>query len=389
MEKRFDVVVVGGGLVGAAFALALKGSGLKLAVIEAHSPAPLPNDDSWDSRVYAVSPGNAAFLGELGVWGAMQQSRIAPVYEMRVFGDDNTAQLHFDAYEAGLSELTFILESRLMQDAMWRAMQGEPDMEILCPAACEAIDWLPDEAVLRLNNGDVLRSKLVVGADGAQSWVRREAGIEAKPRAYNQMGVVANFATEKSHANVAHQWFRQDGILAWLPLPDNRISIVWSVWEDKAQALVALPAEEFTAQVAEAGGHALGALRLVTPPAAFPLRILNLDNMVKPRLALIGDAAHNVHPLAGQGVNLGFRDAKELATVLRERGPFDCGDYHLLRRYERARQEDILAMQLTTDALQKLFNNANPLLGMLRNFGLSLTDRLGWLKNRLVQHALK
>lgn len=389
MEKHFDVVVVGGGLVGAAFALALKGSGLKLAVIEAQPPQPLPADDSWDSRIYAVSPGNAAFLDELGVWSGMQQSSIAPVYEMRVFGDDNTAQLHFDAYEAGLSELTFILESRLMQDAMWRQLQDEAEVEMLCPAECETIDWLPDEVVLRLNSGDVLRTKLVVGADGAQSWVRREAGIEAKPRAYKQMGVVANFATEKSHANVAHQWFRQDGILAWLPLPDNKISIVWSVWEDKAQELVALPAEQFTAQVAEAGGHTLGELRLVTPPAAFPLRILNLDSMIKPRLALIGDAAHNVHPLAGQGVNLGFRDAKELANVLRERGPFDCGDYHLLRRYERARQEDILTMQLTTDALQKLFNNANPLLGMLRNFGLSQTNRLGWLKNRLVQHALK
>jgi 2-octaprenylphenol hydroxylase len=389
MEKNFDVVVVGGGLVGAAFALALKGSGLKLAVIEAQPPQLLPADDSWDSRIYAVSPGNAAFLKELGIWDEMAQARIAPVYEMRVFGDDNTAQLHFDAYEAGLSELTFILESRLLQNAMWQKLQAGAEIEMLCPAECESIDWLPDEAVLRLNNGDVLHARLVIGADGAQSWVRREAGIEAKPRAYQQMGVVANFATEKSHANAAHQWFRPDGVLAWLPLPDNKISIVWSVWEDKAQELIALPAEEFTVQVAEAGGHALGRLRLVTKPAAFPLRILNLDSMIKPRLALIGDAAHNVHPLAGQGVNLGFRDAKELAKVLRERGPFDCGDYHLLRRYERARQEDILTMQLTTDALQKLFNNSNPLLGALRNIGLSLTNHLGWLKNRLVQHALR
>lgn len=389
MEKYFDVVVVGGGLVGAAFALALKGSGLKLAVIEAHPPQALPLDDSWDSRIYAVSPGNAAFLRELGVWDEMAQARIAPVYEMRVFGDDNTSQLHFDAYEAGLSELTFILESRLMQDAMWQKLQGAADIEMLCPAACESIDWLPDEAVLRLKGGDVLRTRLVVGADGAQSWVRQEAGIEAKPRTYRQMGVVANFATEKSHANVAYQWFRPDGVLAWLPLPNNRISIVWSVWEDQAQELVALPAEELTARVAQAGGHVLGALRLITQAAAFPLRILNLDAMVKPRLALIGDAAHNVHPLAGQGVNLGFRDAKELAQVLHARSLFDCGDYQLLRRYERARQEDILSMQLTTDALQKMFNNTNPLLGTLRNFGLALTNRLGWLKNRLVRHALR
>lgn len=389
MEKTFDVVIVGGGLVGAAFALAMQGSGLHCAVLEAHPPQALPQDDSWDSRIYAVSPGNVAFLGGLGAWGAMEPSRIAPVHEMRVRGDDNASQLHFSAYEAGMSELAVVLESRLMQSAMWQAMQQQDNVEVICPAECTAIDWLPDHAVLRLKDGSVLRAKLVVGADGAQSWVRSEAGIDAKPRAYRQMGVVANFETERPHRNVALQWFRQDGVLAWLPLPGNRISIVWSVWEDKAQELVALPAQEFVASVAEAGAHALGELRLITPAAAFPLRLLNLQNMVKPRLALIGDAAHNVHPLAGQGVNLGFRDARELAKVLRERGPFDCGDVHLLRRYERARQEDILAMQLTTDALQKLFNNSNPLLGALRNFGLSFTNRLGWLKNRLVQHALQ
>jgi ubiquinone biosynthesis UbiH/UbiF/VisC/COQ6 family hydroxylase len=201
--------------------------------------------------------------------------------------------------------------------------------------------------------------------------------------------VVANFATEKPHHGCAQQWFREDGILAYLPLPGERMSMVWSTWDEAADAIAALPAEELAARVAEAGRHALGALRVITPAQAFPLRLLNVGSLVKPRLALVGDAAHNVHPLAGYGVNLGFEDAKTLAQVLAARAPeTDCGSYSLLRRYDRARQEAIVAMQLTTDALQKLFNNPNPALRLARNAGLAFTDRLGWLKNRLVRHAL-
>ena len=178
-------------------------------------------------------------------------------------------------------------------------------------------------------------------------------------------------------------------ILALLPLPDKRVSMVWSVNEEKANALLALPAAELCQQVAEASGHALGELQLVTPPAAFPLHFVRVKKLVQPRLALIGDAAHGIHPLAGQGVNLGLRDAHELAATLIARGPQpDCGDYMLLRRYERARKEDILAMQLATDGLQKLFNNTHPALARLRNTGLGITNHLSKIKTQLMQHAL-
>ncbi|MDP2963501.1 MAG: FAD-dependent monooxygenase, partial [Sulfurimicrobium sp.] len=246
-----------------------------------------------------------------------------------------------------------------------------------------------EAATLTLQDGRTLRAKLIVGADGRDSWVRSQAGIEASPRAYGQDGVVANFATEKPHRNCAYQWFREDGILAYLPLPGNRISIVWSAFDALSQELMALPPDEFCRRVQEAGKNTLGKLRLITPPAAFSLRLLNLDQLVKPRVALIGDAAHNVHPLAGQGVNLGFQDAQQLARVLLQReSQRDCGDHLLLRRYERARKEDILSMQLLTDGLQKLFNNPDPLLRTLRNTGLSLTNHLGGLKNRLMRHAI-
>ena len=384
----FDVIIVGAGLVGASLAAALKDSGLRLALVENAAPPALPRDDSWDSRIYAITPANAAFLDRLGVWSQLDPSRITPVSEMHIFGDDGRARLDFDAYEAGLSELTFIAESRLIQDGLWRALQKQDNLELIAPARCANLLLGEDAAVLRLEDGRELRAALVVGADGRESWVRSQAGIEAKPTPYRQLGVVANFDTELPHGNAARQWFREDGILAWLPLPGKRISIVWSAFEDLAAELMALPPEAFCARVQEAGHNALGELRLITPPAAFSLRVLHLDHLVKSRLALVGDAAHNVHPLAGQGVNLGFQDAAELAKVLMERGPQrDCGDHLLLRRYDRARQEDILAMQLLTTGLQRLFNNNNPLLRTMRNLGLSFTGSQSWLKNRLVQHA--
>jgi len=229
----------------------------------------------------------------------------------------------------------------------------------------------------------------VVGADGRDSWVRNQAGIDIHPHSYQQKGVVANFATEKPHGQTARQWFMPDGVLAYLPLPGNCISIVWSAGETKAQALTALAPDAFCAEVAAAGRHALGALRLITPAAAFPLRRLNIGSLVRPRLALIGDAAHNVHPLAGQGVNLGFQDAWRLAETLHRRGVYrDCGDYHLLRRYDRARREDILAMQIVTEGLQRLFNNRDPLLGWARNLGLSAANRLTGVKHLLARRAL-
>jgi 2-polyprenylphenol 6-hydroxylase len=385
----FDVVIVGSGLVGSAFALALKESNLNLALVEARLPQSLPTDESWDSRVYAISPGNAAFLDVLDIWPALEQQRVAPVYAMQIFGDDNAASLDFNAYQAGLPELAFILESRLLQDVLWQALQRQSNLKIICPAQCAALDWDAAQATLTLADGRALRAKLIVGADGAHSWVRAQAGIEANPRPYKQMGVVANFETELPHGNIARQWFREDGVLAWLPLSGKRISIVWSTWDEQAQALTALSAQELEAAVADAGKNVLGKLKLITPAAAFPLRLLRLEHLVKPRLALIGDAAHNVHPLAGQGVNLGFQDAQVLAQVLRERGPWDCGAQSLLRRYERARKEDILAMQSVTDALQKLFNNTNPALGAVRNLGLRLTNSQPWLKNALVQQALR
>ncbi len=387
---KFDVVIVGGGLVGASLALALKDSGLEIALVEFRPVPPLPADESWDSRVYAISPGSAAFLQNLGVWDALDQERVTPVYNMAVFGDDNAARLDFSAYNIGVPELAFIVENRQLQHAAWRGLKcpGNP-IKIFCPAQCSMMLRTESNAELHLDDGTIVQAGLIVGADGGNSWVREQAGIEVSRHSYQQMGVVANFEATRPHNNVAYQWFRRDGVLALLPMPGGLVSMVWSAREELAQTMLALPEKELCERVVRASQHALGEMRLVTRPAAFPLNFVHVKKLAQPHLALIGDAAHGIHPLAGQGVNLGLRDAQELASVIHSRGlQLDCGDYLLLRRYERARKEDILAMELVTDGLQKLFNHTHPTLIRLRNLGMEITNRLPLIKDRLMQQAL-
>lgn len=382
----FDVLIIGGGLVGASLAATLKPSGLSVALVEAQLMT--ASEQGWDSRIYAISPGSAAFLAQCGAWQRLDMRRVQQVEQMRVFGDGG-AELDFSAYQMGTPELAFILENRVLQQALWQGLHQQDNLTLFHPARCASIGFNDDVARLQLEDGREILARLVVGADGGDSWVRQQAGITEPPTLYQQHGVVANFSAEKLHRGTAFQWFQPDGILALLPLPQQQVSMVWSVSPEKSAALLHLPHEELCAQVSTASRHTLGALQMITPPVAFPLRLLKLSRIIKPRLALVGDAAHNVHPLAGQGVNLGFRDARQLAQGLLQRGAQqDCGNMQLLRRYERARQEDIFSMLTTTDLLKKLFNNTSPLLRSARNFGLAATNRVAPLKKLLARHAL-
>jgi ubiquinone biosynthesis UbiH/UbiF/VisC/COQ6 family hydroxylase len=383
-----DVAIVGGGPVGLALAAALAGSGLALALIEPQPRRVPPADDSWDSRVYALSPGNAAFLQRCGAWERLPRERLARIEAMEIRGDDGRARLEFSAYEAGLRELAFIVENRELQHALWSCL-NEREIAVFCPASWSELEFGADCARLRLADGSEIAARLVVAADGADSPVRTAARIAVAERAYGQLGVVANFECERPHRGLAYQWFRRDGVLALLPLPGQRVSMVWSVAQARGHALLALPLRALACEVAEASGAVVGALRPLAPAAAFPLRWQRVSALVRPRLALVGDAAHNVHPLAGQGMNLGLRDARALANVLRARGPMrDCGDYALLRRYARARAEDVLAIEFTTDGLQKLFASEAVSLSVVRNLGLGLVNRLPQLKNFLVHQAI-
>jgi len=383
---NFDVVIVGGGLVGASLAAALQTSGLALALLDSqHTIKPTTN---WDGRIYAISPGSRSFLEQSGVWPLLNPDRIATVETMRVFGDTG-AKLEFSAYQMGVKELACILENNALQYALRQKLQQQENLTLLHPATGISLKITDEAAELILEDGRTLSAKLVVGADGRDSWVRNQAGIHASPEDYQQFGVVANFTCELPHGGVAYQWFQTDGILALLPLPDKRVSMVWSVSHEKSANLLALTHDELCAQITAASQHTLGKLEIITSPAAFPLRMLTLPHIVAPRLALAGDAAHNIHPLAGQGVNTGFRDARQLAQLLLDRGmQNDCGDANLLRQYERKRKEDIYTMQATTYGLKHLFNNDAPMIRNMRNLGLGVTNRLTPLKKMLMQHAL-
>ena len=384
-----DVIIAGAGLVGLSLAAALARAGLSVALLDRAQPAPAPDPDTWDARVYAISPGSAAFLQRVGAWQALPCDRIEAIESMRIMGDAG-AVLRFSAYELGERALAWIVEERALRAALLPAVHA-PGIEFVSGAHFASLSWSASEGELVLDDGRRYRGRLVVGADGLNSWVRQAAGIVAEPKSYGQQGVVANFECELAHHGCARQWFRDDGsVLAWLPLPGRRISIVWSAPDSLARELLALSNDALTARVADAGGTVLGAMRMITPPAAFPLQSLRLPTSVTHRMALVGDAAHGVHPLAGQGVNLGFGDAQVLASVLAERGPVhDPGAPILLERFARRRAEPVLAMHAVTDGLVRLFGPRAPWLRTLRNAGLSAVDRLPIVKRALAEPALR
>ncbi|MCX7898290.1 MAG: UbiH/UbiF family hydroxylase [Rhodocyclaceae bacterium] len=380
----FDVVIVGGGLAGLSLAVALRSSRLRLALIEAQEPV----RRHWDARIYAISPSNVRFLQRIGIWDRLEASLLEQVTRMRVRGDRG-GELVFSAWESGVEALAWIVEASLLQDELWQCAKRQANLTAFVPAQPMRLEIGDRAAVLELADGRLLRARLVVAADGADSWTRRALGLEVAFRPYEQRGVVANFVTERPHLGTAYQWFRDDGVLAYLPLPGERISIVWSCPEARAKALLRLSAEEFCAQVAAAGEHAVGRLTLLTPPQAFPLRLMRAPRVVGHRWALIGDAAHTIHPLSGHGINLGFKDAESLASVL-EACPVvaDCGEEPWLRRHERARREEVVLLQGVTDGLAKLFGVSLLPLAFLRNVGLSGIDRLPAIKNLLARYAM-
>jgi 2-octaprenyl-6-methoxyphenol hydroxylase len=381
--ERYQVVVVGAGLVGAAAALALGCQGLRVALIERQPPA-VP-DETLDTRIYAISPASQRFLERLGAWQRLDAGRIQPVYRMDVAGDASGA-VRLDAYEAGVSHLATILESSRLQVALWQAIEDDGSVARYCPASIATLEHGERFTRIVLDDGTVLEAELVVGADGAASRIREWAGLASTLTPYGQSGVVANFECERPHRGTAFQWFFDSDILAWLPLSGNRMSMVWSTQAAHADELLALDAAALAARVHAAGHDRLGTLRLLTPAAAFPLRLIRVESVVAPGVALIGDAAHGVHPLAGQGVNLGFGDAEALVDVLAQHRRTPLGDTRVLRTYARQRAEPVQRMQALTHGLHHLF--ADRRAAWLRNAGMTIVNQLPPLKAALVREAM-
>lgn len=390
MTDEFDVVIVGGGMVGAACARALGGSGLRVAVVEARTPPPYQSAAPTDLRVSAITQASQRIFAALDVWPVIATRGISPFRQMRVWDASGSGAIHFDSADIGTATLGWIIENQVIQSALWEAVQAETNIEVISPALPVEIWFDPDAAHLLLDNGRHMHARLIVAADGADSKVREMAGIATQGWHYDQQGVVATVTSQHSHQDTAWQRFLPDGPLALLPLTENRCSIVWSTTPSEAERLLALEADAFCQELTEASAGALGAILNTGPRAAFPLRLQHARDYVRPRLALIGDAAHCVHPLAGQGVNLGLLDAAALAEVVldaRQAGR-DIGAFKTLRRYERWRKGDNLLMMGVMDGFKRLFGAEWTPVSVARNAGLTLTNSMQPVKNLIMRRAM-
>lgn len=395
-----DVVITGAGMVGLTLANLLAKQGKSVAIIDRSEVPAFKQDQEYQARVTAVSPGSQAIFEYLGAWAGMQAKRVSPFAEMHVWDEGDSTQgdvsIHFSANEIQRNDLGHVVENVVIQTSLYEVLRQKSNAEWFLPEHINKVIALDGHAEVELDSGTVISAKLVVGADGSRSIIRSLAEIAYSEKNYQQMGLVALVETERSHENTAWQRFLSTGPLALLPLnngPENDklCSIVWSVSEDYADELMKLDEHQFADALTQASDVRLGNLTLKSKCVAFPLMSGQADNMVQPRIALVGDAAHALHPLAGQGANLGFTDAAVLADVLerssigRER---DIGSLKVLRRYERARVGETQVMQSAMDAFVAAFGSNHNAMVTARNVALRTADSIQPVKKFFMKHAM-
>ncbi|MDY7567039.1 2-octaprenyl-3-methyl-6-methoxy-1,4-benzoquinol hydroxylase [Pseudomonas sp. RTC3] len=394
METRADLLIVGAGMVGSALALALKDSGLEILVLDGGplSVKPFDPQSAFEPRVSALSAASQRILDRLNVWDGIAARRASPYREMQVWDGSGTGQVHFSAASVHADVLGHIVENRVVQDALLERLH-DSDIGLLANACLEQMRRSGDDWLLTLADGRVLRAPLVIAADGANSAVRRLTGCATREWDYLHHAIVTSVRTADSHQHTAWQRFTDEGPLAFLPLEregEHWCSIVWSVTPTEAQRLMALGDDEFCRDLEKAFEGRLGTVLSADPRVCVPLRQRHAKRYVAEGLALIGDAAHTIHPLAGQGVNLGFLDAAVLAEVLlhaASRGE-RLADVRVLSRFERRRMPHNLALMAAMEGLERLFQ-ADPLpLRWLRNTGLKWVDSLPEAKAMFVRQAL-
>jgi 2-octaprenylphenol hydroxylase len=389
--QSVDVAIVGGGMVGLAVACGLQGSGLRVAVLEQHVPQPLAADAAPQLRVSAINAASEKLLTRLGVWSDIVARRACCYHGMEVWDKDSFGRIEFDDQSMGYSHLGHIVENAEIHYALWQKAQRSPDITLLAPADIQQVAWGENEAFLTLKEGTMLTARLVVAADGANSWLRNKADIPLTFWDYRHHALVATIRTQEAHGAVARQAFHGEGILAFLPLSDPHLcSIVWSLSPQEAERMQQASVDEFNQALNIAFDNRLGLCSVESERQTFPLTGRYARQFAAHRLALVGDAAHTIHPLAGQGVNLGFMDAAELIDELKRlhRQGKDIGQYLYLRRYERSRKHSAAMMLAGMQGFRELFAGENPAKKLLRDIGLKLADTLPGVKPQLIRQAM-
>ncbi len=383
-----DALVVGGGLVGGTLACALAEAGLSVAVVEIGDPKEALAA-GFDGRASAVALSSRRLLEGIGVWNKME-SEAAPILDIRVSEGESRLFLHYDHREVGDEPLGHMVENRFIRRAILERMSELEAVRFLAPARLTRLDRRPGTVEAALADGRRIRAPLVVAADGRFSGVREDAGIRVTRWSYDQSGIVCTVAHEHSHENIAHERFLPSGPFAILPLPENRSSIVWTERKDLAAAMMKLDDREFTDELTARFGDFLGGVEVVGPRWSYPLSLQYAHTSLSHRLVLVGDAAHAMHPIAGQGLNMGWRDVAALTEVLADarRLGLDLGALDVLERYERWRRFDNTLMLAMTDALNRLFSNDIAPLRLARDTGLALVNRIPPLKKLFMRHAM-
>lgn len=385
-----DITIIGGGMVGSAFACALGNSGYDIALINANHPKQTFNPDHIDIRVSALTQASIRFLQALNVWNTIKSTRAAAFHDMHVWDATGNGNIHFNCDDLHQNTLGYIVENCITQTQLWEKIEQFKNITPYYPTNLTAMIQNKDHVNISLDNGTTISSRLIVGADGSNSMVRKLANIQSRGWPYQQTAIVATVKTEHGHQNTAWQRFLPTGPLAFLPLHDDLCSIVWSNTTPEAERIMAMDDTTFCLYLEQCFASKLGTVKLIGQRGAFPLSLKHSTDYTKPGIALIGDAAHTIHPLAGQGVNLGFLDAATLAQVLidEQAQPDKAFSYKNLRKFERWRKGHNLMMMGIMDGFKRLFSNEIYPVMQLRNFGLNSVDRIPVLKQLIMEHAM-
>ncbi len=385
--QNADIIVVGAGLVGLAAAIAMARQNRTVVLVDAKKPQ-TAKSIAWDERVYALTPGTVSWLQALDVWAEVDLTRVNDIHAMHLWDETDTDPLVLNGNDANLPKLGVIIESQNLMYALWQQINAL-GVAVIKEAKCKYIGNTQQHIRLGLEDGAEISAKLVIAADGINSWARQQADIVLKQRDFHQTAIVANFLAEKSHQHVARQWFAPHETLALLPLPEKYVSMVWSVSTESAGELLTLSSDELAQKVETQSRRVLGVLRPVGKTLSFRLNQQTATQFIAERVALAGDAAHQVHPMAGQGVNLGFRDVMQLESLVSTTHALqDIGETTFLRKYERSRQADIVTMNALTRGLDELFASDINLVKKWTHWGLRQLNQQATLKKLLIQQAV-